>query len=58
MIEALQAHATSDNQRNLDEMAIIEVYEDGNAAMHGYRHLHLQYPVREFYFVHTNRVNN
>ena len=55
VIEALQAHTTPNNQRKLDEMAVVEIYADGSAAMSGYRHLHSQYPVREFYFVHTSR---
>ncbi|MBM3235582.1 hypothetical protein FJZ31_04720 [Candidatus Poribacteria bacterium] len=55
IIEALQAHTTSDNRRLLDKIAIIERCTDGNAAMQIYRRLHQQYPTREFYFVHTNR---
>ena len=55
VIEALQAHTTPNNQRKLDEMAVVEVYDDGSTAMNGYRDLHSQYPSREFYFVHTSR---
>lgn len=54
VIEAMEAH-TEDNQRLLDQIAVVEVYADGAAAMQSYRDLHRQYPLREFYFVHTNR---
>ena len=55
IIEALQAHTTADSRRRLDKIAIIERCQDGAAAMQSYRHLHQQYPAREFYFVHTRR---
>ncbi len=55
IIEALQAHTTSTNQRQLDRIAVVERCTDGNSAMQSYRRLHRQYPVREFYFVHTSR---
>ena len=55
IIEALQAHTTNENQRILDKIAVVEQPADGQAAMHSYRHLHQQYPEREFYFVHTSR---
>lgn len=55
IIEALEAHTTPDSQRKLDRIAIIETCPDGDAVMQRYRKLHLQYPSREFYFVHTAR---
>ena len=55
IIEALEAHTTPDNRRQLDKIAVIERCPDGSAAMHSYRFLHKQYPGREFYFVHTSR---
>ncbi|RME50671.1 MAG: hypothetical protein D6796_02490 [Caldilineae bacterium] len=55
VIEALKAHTTPDNQRKLDSIAVIEVCENGNAAMRSYRRWHAQYPTREFYFVNTSR---
>lgn len=42
-------------QRVLDRIAVIEICSDGKAAMNCYRQLHHQYPLREFYFVHTSR---
>ncbi len=55
VIEALEAHTTPDKQRNLDKIAIIQHCSDGRAAMQKYRKLHLEYPLREFFFVHTGR---
>ena len=54
IIEALEAH-TKDNRRLLDRIAVVETCADGAAAMQSYRRLHQQYPLREFYFVHTSR---
>lgn len=55
VIEALEAHTSPGNMRKLDKIAVIEICEDGDAAMRSYRHLHSQFPIREFYFVHTSR---
>ena len=54
VIEALEAH-TENDQRHLDRIAVVEVCADGETALQGYRRLHQQYPMREFYFVHTSR---
>jgi hypothetical protein len=56
IIEALEAHTTPDKQRHLDCLAVIDTCPDGSAALQRYRYLHQQYPLREFYFVHTSRV--
>jgi hypothetical protein len=55
VIEALEAHTTPNNQRELDKIAVIDVCSDGSAAMTRYRSLHSQFPGREFYFVNTSR---
>ena len=55
VVEALEAHTTQANQREVTQLAVIEQCEDGNTAMQSYRRLHQQYPDREFYFVHTSR---
>jgi hypothetical protein len=54
VIEALEAHS-SESQRILDRIAVIETCSDGTAALRCYNQLHRQYPQREFYFVHTSR---
>jgi len=56
VIEALQAHTTSEKERILDRIAVIETAADGSAAMNSYRQWHLRFPGREFYFVHTSRA--
>jgi len=55
VVEALEAHTTADNQRQLSKLAVIERCDDGSIAMQRYRQLHQQFPSREFYFVHTSR---
>jgi hypothetical protein len=55
IIEALQAHTTSDNKREPDKIEVIERCADSISALQRYRHLHRVYPSREFYFVHTSR---
>lgn len=55
VIEALGAHTTPTQQRELEKIAVVDTCEDGNAAMNAYRRLHAEYPAREFYFVHTKR---
>ncbi len=56
VIEAIKAHTTN-NQRKLEKIAVIEVCQDGNTAMNRYRKLHTQMPGRELYFVHTSRTD-
>ena len=55
IIEALEAHTTPDNERLLDQLAVIERCFDGKEAFRRYRRLHQIYPQREFYFVHTSK---
>ena len=54
VIEALDAH-TEGNQRLIDRIAVIETCPDGTSAMQSYQRLHREFPLREFYFVHTQR---
>jgi hypothetical protein len=56
IIEALEAYTSLDHKRHLERLTVIERCADGNAAMASYRRLHLEYPQREFYFVHTRRT--
>ena len=55
IIEALDAETTPDHQRKLKRIDVIERCPDGGAALQNYRRLHHQYPLREFYYVHTGR---
>lgn len=54
IVEALEAH-TEEQQRYLDRVTVVERCPDGSAALQRYRQLHQEYPLREFYFVHTSR---
>ena len=56
VIEALEAHSEGD-QRLLDQITVVEACPDSTAAMQTYRRLHQEHPLREFYFVHTSRIN-
>jgi hypothetical protein len=42
IIEALEAHTSSDGQRRLNRMAVIERCPDARAALESYRRLHQQ----------------
>lgn len=55
IVEAIEAHTTPNNQRQLEKLTIIEQCADGKEAFLSYRNLHQQYPQREFYFLHTSR---
>lgn len=54
IVEALAAR-TEGERRQLEQIAVVETCADGAAALQRYRQLHLQYPQRELYFVHTGR---
>jgi hypothetical protein len=54
IIEALEAHNTGD-RRELDQLAVIEECADGSSCFRRYQDLHLRFPERDFYFVHTSR---
>lgn len=54
VIEALAARSEG-GRRHLEQIAVVETCADGAAALQRYRQLHLEYPQRELYFVHTSR---
>ncbi len=54
LIEAIKAH--SENERRiLDDIAILETFEDSDAAMKSYAGLHREAPQRELYVFDTDR---
>lgn len=55
IIEAISAHTTPAHLRQLDKMAVVEQCTDGKNALLRYRCLHMEFPEREFYYVHTSR---
>lgn len=54
LVEALAAHSRT-GKRIIEDLAVVEAYEDGMAAMTGYKELHRREPGRELYVVHTDR---
>ncbi len=55
VIEAIDAHSTSDNYRHIEDAIVIDKFKDGEAAMSFYRNLHKSDPLKEYYFLHTSR---
>lgn len=56
LIEAIEAHS-ADDQRILDDIAVIQSFSDWVAAWDGYKKLHFQNRQRELYVLHTDREN-
>ncbi|HHW35812.1 MAG TPA: hypothetical protein GXX18_00690 [Bacillales bacterium] len=54
VLEAIEAHSDS-NYRIVDEIAVIDIYDDSMDALHRHSELHKQKPNRELYFFHTSR---
>ncbi len=54
LVEAIKAHSDKD-KRILDDIAIVEAFEDSDAAMKGYAGLHREAPQRELYVFDTQR---
>ncbi|CUS04523.2 conserved protein of unknown function [Candidatus Promineifilum breve] len=54
LVEAIAARS-EDGRRVLDELAVIDVFDDSTAAWERYRQLHHDAADREFYILHTDR---
>jgi hypothetical protein len=54
LVEALEAHSQF-GKRTLDDLAVVDTFPDGMAAMQGYKELHHRAPERELYVLHTGR---
>lgn len=54
LIEAIQA-SSSNHIRQLEDMAVIQDYDDAREAWGGYKQLHKRHPNRELYVFHTSR---
>jgi len=54
LIEAIEAHS-ADDQRILDDIAIVQTFPDSVTAMARYQELHRRNPMLEMYVVHTDR---
>jgi hypothetical protein len=56
MVEAIRAHSEAD-RRILDELAVVGAYHDSATALQSYAWLHREAPQREFYVLHTSRID-
>lgn len=54
VIEAIQAHSQQ-GHRQLDDIAVVKAFPDGEAALRSYLSLHRAAPERELYVLHTDR---
>jgi hypothetical protein len=54
LVEALVAHSKS-GKRLLDELAVVDAFPDGEAALRAYLKFHRDAPLRELYVVHSDR---
>ena len=57
VIEAIEAFSTPDSIRHIEEVSVIERFNDGSDAMQEYRRLHKKNPSNEYYFIHTSKDN-
>jgi hypothetical protein len=54
LVEAVEAHS-EDRQRILDDIEVLQTFQDSLAAMNSYKKVHLRNPQREMYVLHTDR---
>jgi hypothetical protein len=54
LVEALLARS-KEGKRQLDEMAVVDAFPDGETALRAYLKLHRDAPQRELYVVHSDR---
>lgn len=54
VVEAVRARSEG-GRRELDELAVVDAFSDGEAAMRAYLRLHREAPERELYVLHSDR---
>ncbi|MFW5437627.1 hypothetical protein [Paenibacillus apiarius] len=54
VLEATKAHS-KEGQRYIEEVVVIDKFDDSTSAMRRYSELHKQEPHREYCFFHTSR---
>jgi hypothetical protein len=54
LVEALLAHSKA-GKRQVDELAVVNAFTDGETALRSYLRLHRDAPARELYVVHSDR---
>lgn len=55
LAEALDGRSEA-GKRIVEELAVVNTYDDAQAAMQEYAKLHRQAPTRELYVLHTDRA--
>lgn len=55
LVEAIRSN-TIGNERVIEEMSVIDDFENGNAAWKVYKKLHAENQSRELYIFHTNNA--
>jgi len=54
LVEAIAAHS-SEGRRVLDDIAVLDAFQEAGPAMKSYQEMHRRSPQRELYVVHTDR---
>ncbi|MFC3746720.1 hypothetical protein [Paenibacillus sp. GCM10012306] len=54
LVEAIKV-SSSNRVRQLEDMAVIQDYDNPQEAWNGYKELHKLHPTRELYVFHTSR---
>ena len=54
VVEALQARSEL-GKRYLDQLAVVDVFRDGETALRAYLRFHREAPERELYVLHSDR---
>lgn len=56
VLEAIEAHSDN-NIRVIEDMSVLDCFDDSMEALRRHAELHKLKPDREFYFFHTSREN-
>lgn len=54
LFEAVQAHS-NEGKRIIDEIAVLDIFDDSDEAIKAYRDFHKKEPKRELYVAHTKK---
>ena len=54
LVEAIAAHS-KDGMRIVEDMSVIDRFDDSLDAFQKYKELHRLHPCREYFYVHTDR---
>lgn len=54
LIEAIDAHS-EDGKRVVDELSVLDTYDESKKALNDYKELHHKEPQRELYVAHSSK---